>query len=172
MRATKKTVTRRRPASCARDIMSKNVVAVKPTMGLRAAAGVLHDHHITGAAVVTETGRLIGVLSETDLIERDAQPRVRTFELKQPPRGSRTFSADARAADVLDTVEKKVGDGTVGEVFSPYVVTARPETTVSELAAHMVRHRVHRVFIMDGAELVGIVSSMDVMRAVSTAPAR
>lgn len=148
----------------ARDIMVSDVVTVVPSMSLRAAAAVLREHRITGAAVVTETGRLIGVLSETDLVDRQSQPRVRTYVVKPNPVRVRR----GKPLEVIETVEQPMDDTTVGEVFSPYVITARPAASVSALAALMVRHRVHRVFILEGTALVGVVTSMDVMKAVAT----
>ena len=151
----------------ARDIMSTDVVTVVPSMSLRAAAAVLRDNRITGAAVVTETGRLIGVLSETDLVERDSQPRIRKFTIKRPARGARLGSTPAKTFEMLEAIEQPSQDASVGEVFSPYVITARPDSSLARLAAEMVWHQVHRIFILDGTELRGVVSSMDVMKAVS-----
>lgn len=157
----------RNTRNTARHMMSTDVVSVVPSMTLRAAAAVLREHRITGAAVVTETGRLIGVLSETDLVDRQSQPRIRTFAVKPTPLGARHRAA--KPMEVIETIEQPIDDITVGEVFSPYVITARPDTSLPSLAALMVRHRVHRVFILDGTALIGVVTSMDVMKAVATA---
>lgn len=127
----------------ARQIMSPDVVTLPPSASLRAAAAALAGNHITGAAVVTETGKLIGVLSESDLVEHDAQPRAKLPGLPEQD------------------------NSTVADVFSPYLVTAGPNTPVEDLAAMMVKHRVHRLFIVEDERLMGVVSSMDVMRAVS-----
>ena len=151
----------------ARDIMTTTVVSVVPSMKLREAAVVLRDNRITGAAVVTETGRLIGVLSETDLVERESQPRVRTFEFSKPRARARMSNPPAKTIEVLEAIETPLADTTVGEVFSPYVITARPTAPLTLLAREMVRNQVHRIFILDGTALVGVVSSMDVMKAVA-----
>ena len=165
MKATKKATAPGTPT--ARQIMSTTVISVVPSMTLREAAVVLRDHRITGAAVVTETGRLIGVLSETDLVERESQPRVRTFEFKPPRSRARLTSRPAKSIEVLEAVETSLADTTVGEVFSPYVITARPDAPLTWLAREMVRNQVHRIFILDGTALIGVVSSMDVMKAVA-----
>lgn len=166
MKSTSKP-TRRIPTLTARDIMSADVVTVVPSLSLRAAAGVLRDHAITGAAVVNDTGMLIGVVSETDLVDREAQPRVRSFVVKESRTRSRAHPRPAKTCEVLQAVEEPMDSGTVGDVFSPYVITATPDASVADLAALMVRHRVHRLFIVAGQALAGVVSSMDVMKAVA-----
>jgi len=156
---------RREHALTARQIMSPDVITVQPALPLRAAAAVLRDNRITGAAVTTTAGKLIGVLSESDLVDHESQPRVCKFVIEgpgTPPRGM-----PAKTIEVLEAIEERDENATVADVFSPYVITATPDTTVKQLSALMVRHRIHRVFIVEGQKLSGVVSSMDVMRAVS-----
>ena len=161
MTAVTKIPARERPLT-ARQILSTDVITVQPNLTLRAAAATLRDNRITGAAVVTASGKLIGVLSETDLVDHESQPRVRTYVVHgaQPENPSKDV-------EVLEASLERDENATVADVFSPYVITAGLETTVNALSALMVRHRVHRVFIVDGPRLAGVVSSMDVMKAVS-----
>lgn len=154
----------------ARDIMTPDVVSVPTTMSVRMLAATFRDNHITGAAVVNAAGKLIGAVSETDIVERDAQPRVRAIVVRPGPDEGRAFE-DLSPQAVLEA-EQIPDKATVADIFSPYVVTANPDTRLEELAAQMVRHRVHRLFIVDREKLAGIVSSMDVMRAVAGVHAR
>jgi CBS domain-containing protein len=165
---TPATKSPRRPSPLtARHIMSGDVVTVLPTCSLRACAATLRDNRITGAAVVTTAGKLIGVISETDLVERDAQPVVSSFIVRSAPDPA-PGRTDAKGAAVAEPIEEPRESGTVADVFSPYVVTAGPDERLEDLAALMVRHRIHRLFIVDGQRLAGVVSSMDVMRAIAS----
>jgi CBS domain-containing protein len=150
----------------ARDIMSEPVVSVPTSCSLRALAALLNENHITGAAVVNDQGALIGVVSETDVIEREAQVRAGRVAVPARPSSGRDW---APPEVTFEPPAATLDGGTVAEVFTPYVVKAAPDTPVATVAALMVRHRVHRLFIVDGDELAGVVSSMDVMRCVSEA---
>jgi CBS domain-containing protein len=132
------------PTGRARSIMSRNVLTVELGSSIDDLEAKLCENHVTGVAVVNERGTLVGVVSETDLVDQDAEAHA---------------SGAARPR-------------TVADVYSPYVVTASPAASVVDLAAKMVRHRVHRLFIIDSGRLVGVVSSMDVMRAVAASRVR
>lgn len=171
--AIQKVATRKaqpRKGVVARDIMTPDVVSVPTTMTVRTLAATFRDNHITGAAVVNTSGKLIGAVSETDIVERDAQPRVRAVVVRSGPDEGRAFE-DLSPLAVVEP-EEIPDKATVADIFSPYVVTANPDTRLEDLAAQMVRHRVHRLFIVEDQKLAGIVSSMDVMRAVATVHAR
>lgn len=128
----------------ARHIMSRDVLTVELESSIDELVAKLRANHVTGVAVVNERGTLVGVVSETDLVDQGAEAQAAGVER---PR-------------------------TVADVYSPYLVTAAPAATVVDLAAKMVRHRVHRLFIIDSGRLVGVVSSMDVMRAVAASRVR
>jgi CBS domain-containing protein len=66
-----------------RDIMTKNLVTVRPETTLAEAVKVLTDHHIGGAPVVTETGTLVGVISELALIDVVFEPDVKAGRVSQ-----------------------------------------------------------------------------------------
>lgn len=132
------------PTVRARHIMSRDVLTVELQSSIDALIATLRTNHVTGVAVVNERGTLVGVVSETDLVEQDGE--ASSSGLSRPR--------------------------TVADAYSPYVVTAAPSASVVDLAAKMVRQRVHRLFIVDSGTLVGVVSSMDVMRSVAATRVR
>jgi CBS domain-containing protein len=132
------------PPVRARHIMSREVLTVELASSIDALVALLRANHVTGVAVVNERGILVGVISETDLVDQDGEA--------QASGGERPRS--------------------VSDAYSPYVVTAGPSATLVDLAAKMVRHRVHRLFIVESGKLVGVVTSMDIMRALAASRAR
>jgi CBS-domain-containing membrane protein len=139
------------------DLMSRDVVCIPSSTSLQDAARRLVESGISGAPVVDEAGRCLGVLSQTDL--------ARFVARREPPpmHEDEEFAADWQLSDVEDLPEDEVG-----RYLTRTVITASAQTPVSELAALMCDARVHRVLITaaDG-KVVGIVSSLDVLRAVA-----
>jgi CBS domain-containing protein len=135
-------------------------------MDLREAAKIFVEERISGAPVVDELGNLVGVLSQSDLIEYElATERELTVEAPfyrrpyddalHPARG---FQLEALSAD-------KVKD-----VMTPYLITVTEDTPIREVAARMAEHGIHRVIVVDEDEQIsGIVSSLDVLRWVAEA---
>jgi CBS domain-containing protein len=144
----------------ARDIMTTEVITVSPAASVSELAQLLDNRRVGGVPVVEEDGRLVGIITQSDLIKR-----ARNLEL--PP-----------AINILDLhlflqipshlfrrVEKMLGT-TVREVMTPNPITVSPDTPVPEIAALMDRKKVHTLPVMAGTGLVGIIGKIDLIRAL------
>jgi CBS-domain-containing membrane protein len=143
----------------AADLMSRDVVCIPASTSLRNAARMLVEAGVSGAPVLDEEGRCLGVLSQTDLTRFLAQNDAAASAHHE----EEVFTADWQVADV---------DALPGDAVSRYLtrgaITVPSQTPIAELAALMCDARVHRVLIADGrGTVVGIVSSLDVLRAVA-----
>jgi CBS-domain-containing membrane protein len=146
-------------ALTAADVMSRDVMAIPQRMSLRAAAHQLVQGHVSGAPVIDERGRCVGVLSTTDLarwLDRGGQPA-------RPAAAPRCFCSDWQVIDP---------EGLPPDPVSGYMtanpVTATPDTPVGALARRMLDAHVHRLIIVGPAgQPVGIVSTTDVLAAVA-----
>jgi CBS domain-containing protein len=119
--------------------MTPNPVSLSAGATLAEAAACLTAKGISGAPVVDERGRPVGVLTQTDLF----------IHARERPDG-----AGEAAALVLD-------------VMTPAVFTVPPETPLAGLAEQLCAFNVHRLFVVDrGGVLVGVVSALDVLRAL------
>jgi len=145
----------------AKDIMNRRVVTLSPGMTLRQAADVLILHKISGAPVVDGGGRLVGVISQTDLVRRSRAPHGEQIPAFYREEGRVVL------APALDSPE----DVPVSQVMTPAVLEADAATPVDRLARFMLRRRIHRVVIAKDGRLEGIVTSMDMLRAIGR-PAR
>jgi CBS domain-containing protein len=129
-----------------RDIMSHPVFTVRPTDPIEGAAALLADRRITAAPVVDDDGRLVGIVSEGDLL-RDRVPENPTAHLRPV-----TVHHDRPQV--------------VAQVMTLKVVTAWLDEDVSDVAHTMLGHDVRSVPVLDGGRLVGIVSRRDLLRTV------
>jgi CBS domain-containing protein len=119
----------------AKDIMTTDVVRVTEDMEVRAVAQLFGNEAITGAPVIDEEGHVVGVISQSDLLAHTLTP-----------------SPAALPAT------------TVKEFMTAVAVTVEEETPLAEVAARMAQHGIHRVVVVDNAQLVrGIVTSMDIV---------
>ena len=143
----------------AKEIMSKELITVSPEMDIVEAARLLLDKGINGVPVV-ERGRLVGILCQSDLIalQKVLQlPSVFTLLDGFVPLGSITK---------LEKTIQRMAATKVSEAMTSNPVTARPETTVEELASLMVDKKYHTIPIVDQGKLVGVVGKEDILRTL------
>ncbi|MDA0635599.1 CBS domain-containing protein [Nonomuraea sp. MCN248] len=127
-----------------REVMSSPAVTVRRTDPVRRAVRVLHGHDITAAPVVDEAGRLVGVVSELDLLRGEFGPDPRATVTPVPEPGGPPPHR-------------------VMEVMSGDVVTVTETTDVTTAIDLMVGKRVKSLPVLRGAEIVGMVSRRDLM---------
>lgn len=147
---------------CAKDIMTADVIYAVEDMTVQELAHLLNEHRITGAPVLDAVGALVGVVSASDILLHDE-----VFG-DEPVQGSDYHRQIEGHGDALweGLAPEEVGDRRVGDIMSRGAITAQQDTPIEELAGLMYSHRIHRVLIVDGERLTGIVSTMDILRAV------
>ena len=149
----------------ARDIMTCDIITVPVNTTISDLCRLLHQHHITGAPVVDEGGELVGIVSEKDLVTAEVQ------SIQGDPSYSdihELFSSrfmNPEGANVLTHRHNWVED-----IMTRDVITAVEDTDVTELCRLMVDSHIHRIPILRERKIVGIVSSMDVLRVISEDP--
>jgi CBS domain-containing protein len=148
----------------ARDIMNPDVVTVTATMDLREAAKVFVEERISGAPVVDELGNLLGVISQSDLVEYElATERELTVEA---PFYRRPYDESLHRSRGFQ-IEELPAD-TIKDVMTPYLITVEEDTPIREVAARMAECGIHRLIVVDqDQQISGIVTSLDVLRWVA-----
>lgn len=145
----------------ARDIMTSDPVTIGPEAGVTDAAKVMSERNV-GALPVISNGRLIGIVTEGDLIMQDVKLEFPTYLqlldgfIMYPP-------AHARFEHEL----KKAVAATVEDVMSPDPVTVTTATSLEDVATLLAERDVSRLPVLDGDQLVGIVSKHDIVRAIA-----
>lgn len=144
----------------ARDVMVSPVITLKPTTTVKEAAKLFLDRHISAAPVVDEKGKVIGIVSEGDLLHR-----VEAGTETQRPWWLRILaSEEAVAQDYIRTHGRRVED-----VMTRDVITVSPDTPLQEIANLLESKRIKRVPVLSNGQLVGIVSRANIIQAVASA---
>jgi CBS domain-containing protein len=127
------------------DVMQSNLRVMKGTDSIGEAVSLLAESHVSGVPILDDHGRLVGVLSSSDILNVLAE--------HQDP--------EAR---------EKVFEGTmVQEVMTPRPQTINPGADVKDAAQRMLYLEVHRLFVEDEGRLVGVITTTDLVRAVVAA---
>jgi len=135
------------------DIMTIDVITTTPSTYLKEAARTMVGSGVSGLPVIDESGALVGIITEADFLEREADRSQR-----------RLLSAMIEEGGPIVDAE------TVGEVMTRDPVIIFPEASVTEAARVMAHHHVKRLPVVDSSgALVGIISRADVV-AVFTRP--
>jgi CBS-domain-containing membrane protein len=147
----------------AKDIMSRNVVTVPPEMPVADIADLLLSRKIGAAPVVDREGRLMGIVSEADLMHR--------FEIGTERQ--HTWWQELFAGREQQAVEfMKIHGVQASHVMTRDVVTAREDTPLAEVVALFDRFKVGRVPIVQGERLAGMVTRSDVLRLLAALKGR
>ncbi|MGI8708922.1 MAG: CBS domain-containing protein [Actinomycetota bacterium] len=140
------------------DVMTHLVVTFRPQDTIQEAARRLLKNRISGAPVV-EGGRLVGVVSEADLVVAYAPP-VHT--------GSHFVATDPLMFLLRGTVPREVHHTTVGDVMTKNVVSVSPEASVWEAASLIDRYGIRRLPVIDSEGYVmGVLARADLVRAMA-----
>jgi CBS domain-containing protein len=144
----------------ARDIMTSEVVSVDPDTSLQDFSALLEKSGFSVVPVVNPDNTLYGIISATDLVERDRPLHIPTvvsiFDWVLYLESEKNFS---------DQV-KKICAQSVGEICTREVVTCSPDTPESEVAELMVKHKVHLIPVLENGKLVGVVGRLDIVRSM------
>jgi CBS domain-containing protein len=141
------------------DVMTRDVVSVGPDTGVSTIVNLLLAHGISGVPVVDADRRVLGIVSEGDLIRRAELGTQKT-------RGgwARFFTGTATLAeDYVRAHGVKASD-----IMSTEVVTVTVDTPLTEIADRMEDEHIKRVPVLDGDKLVGIVSRANLLRAFAS----
>lgn len=139
-----------------KDVMTREVVRVEGKTPFKQVALLLSDNRISGLPVVDDEEKVVGVISETDLLQRQAQ-QVEGYGRRRVRRPRLTRSARTAAAKARAT--------TADHLMSRPAITATPDDYVTEAAQLMRDHRVERLPVVDDrGRPVGIVTRGDLLR--------
>jgi CBS domain-containing protein len=141
----------------ARDAMTPSPIAVPATLAIEDCARILLEKRISAVPVVDAEHRVIGIVSEGDLIRRRETGTERRYswwlELVSDPQ--------AMARDFVKSAGHKVSD-----VMTRQIVSVTEDTSLATIAATLEKHRIKRVPVVRDGKLVGIVSRADLVRAL------
>lgn len=146
----------------ASDIMTKDVVTVRKSTTVAELANLLTSNNIGGAPVVDGQGRLLGVVTESDLIDQSKKVHIPTVV---------TILDSVIYLENPDKMEKemlKMAGATVGDIFTKDPKTVVEDTSLEEIATIMSEKNIHTLPVVRDTELVGIIGKGDIIKTLIT----
>lgn len=143
--------------------MSDNPVSISENETAQGVAQVLVDRCISAAPVIDKAGRPVGVISRTDLVTQLMQPqgRVRALEEDWFECGNIVDEESIRSHLCLPGSLSKV---TAKAIMNTKLLTVTPEDSLEMAVELMLKHHVHRLFVVDHVGvLIGVISTFDIL---------
>lgn len=145
----------------ASDIMKKDVTAVPPEMSVEALGRLFIEQNSTGFPVVDAGGRLVGMVTENDLINRNKRLHIptvlRIFDAFIPLEGMGAVEEEVR----------KMSAAVVSEICTKAPVTIAEDATLEEIATIMSERKVHHLPVMREGRVVGLVDQRAVIKGIA-----
>ncbi len=144
----------------AREVMTTDIVTVRKETSIRELAELFTTRRIGSIPVADDKGNLIGIVSESDLIEQDKNFHIPTvislFDWVIYLESEKKFEKEL----------KRMTARTVGDIYTEDVETVSPDTPVSDIADIMSSKKIHCLPVVEGKKIVGIVSRIDLIRTM------
>ncbi|MCW5205945.1 CBS domain-containing protein [Desulfobulbus sp. F5] len=146
----------------AKDLMSINVIAVTAETEVRELAKILAANRISGVPVVDGLGKVIGVVTESDLIFQNKKVHIPTafaildafFFLEDPEK--------------MEKEMMKMAGTKVKDIYTSNPLTVRQDTPLEEVATLMAEKKVHTLPVLDeNGQLIGVIGTSDIIRMIA-----
>lgn len=145
----------------AKDIMTRDVITVKPETSIEELARILIENRISGAPVVDDKGNLIGIVTENDLISQNKRLHIPTV--------FRLFDAliMLERPKKIEEEIKRLTATRVWDICTKNVITVNEDTPLQEIATIMSEKKVHLIPVMKDKKIVGIIGKADLIKAMA-----
>lgn len=149
-----------------KDVMNSDVVSCKPDDEISSAAQLLKEHDISGLPVVEE-GKVVGVVTEADLLKLLEVPEHGGLWLPSP------FEViEIPIRELINWEDTKhmladIGSKPIRDIMESDVHTISAVSSIEDASSMMIKHKVNRLPVMDGEGLVGIITRGDIIRGLA-----
>ncbi len=144
----------------AKEIMSKDVVVINTETTIEEIAHILVDKNISGLPVVDAENKVVGIVTERDILYKDIEPRF-------PPvvelLGGLVFLGGKHYNDEL----KKLVATKAKDIMKKHVITVSEDTDVTKVAEIMIEKGINRIPVVSGGKLAGIISRSDLVKFIA-----
>ncbi len=144
----------------AKDIMTTKPVTVTPETEVGKAAELMLQNHFNGLPVVSAAGKLVGVITQSDLVGQ--QKKFKTPSIFTLLDGYISFSSEKS----LEKEIQRMTAATVGQAMSDDPVFVAADATLENIASLMVDEKLHTLPVVDSGLLIGIIGKEDVLRTL------
>lgn len=154
----------------AHDLMTDRVLAARADWSLQELASFFTEHDISGAPVVSEYGRAIGVVSLTDIARHDSEAPAPSADADQPP-AYFLGEPEPRQEDLSRLQNRPQAN--VRDLMMPALFTVDEDAPIHDIADRMVRGQLHRLLVVRPGtkrDVVGIVTTIDLLEWIRDHP--
>lgn len=152
----------------AKDIMNSDVIVAQDNMTVQELTNLLTSNMITGAPVVDDSGKPVGVVSTTDIV-RSRVGRTATFKEKPEPSYYLRSWEDKLDEEEVRHFHIEEDDGLlVRDIMTPLIFKVPENAGIAEMADTMIGGRIHRLIVTKEDRVVGIVTTLDMLKAIRT----
>ena len=141
------------------DLMTSDVVCARPGMTVSEVRDLLASREISGAPVVDESGKILGVVSLSDLARYISSQRTTVGESGQ-------FFSNLNEYRELANLPRNASDEPVESLMSKEAYTITQDSSAAAGAKLMRERSIHRLMVTEGGLLVGVVTALDLLRVV------
>ncbi len=142
------------------DIMTADPVTLSPDSDIRTAVALLIDRKINGAPVVDASGKVVGVLCQSDLVAQQKQVTMPSlFSMLDG------FIALSSREDFEREIQK-IAATKVSQAMTANPKSVTPQTPIDEIATVMVNEKLYTLPVVDAGKLVGVVGKEDILRTL------
>jgi CBS domain-containing protein len=152
--------------TCARDVMTKSVIVVRPDQPLSEAERTLIQNRVSGLPVIAQN-RLVGILTTSDIARVQVLMAALDGQVSDELTESHTDGFQHSDESQFQGFRQRLGQLRVKDAMRDQVITCSAETPVATIAARMVQDHIHRVVVVDGDRPIGIVSSLDLVKLLA-----
>lgn len=145
------------------DVMNPNVLTVQEDMTVEELANFLIENEISGAPVEDPAGRLVGVVSVTDLALSVAKGTDLASDQSNPDFFVREWGETLSRDDIEELRFGGENAPRVRDIMTPAVYSVDQETPIPELAETLINSHIHRLLVTSGEKVVGIVTTSDLL---------
>lgn len=156
----------------ARDIMQTDVLTLRADDSVESAITLLDEYHVSGAPVVDAVGRPLGVLTASDIARREHVQEGRLAvegagELLDLGDEAEESNLERQISNLDDYSSENIGRVCIRDWMTPNFVSVAPDTNLLEICRRMLDESIHRIFVVEGRELRGVVSTYDLVRLLA-----
>jgi len=149
------------------DVMSRDVHHVSPRLGVLDLDGELASRRISGAPVLDRAGRVLGIVSRSDLDGALATERSKAAAVAGYYVDPEGVDAPGEALDPTSEALDRLRALTVQDIMTKEVISVPPSASIVQAARLMRSRRIHRLLVVEDGGLVGLLSSLDIVGAVA-----
>jgi CBS domain-containing protein len=146
----------------ARDIMNKYVIIIQEDSSIEETARILTENNISGAPVVNKDGKIVGMVTEGDLLHQDTNPRAPAF---LSILGAFIY---IEGIDRYRDDFKKLAATITSEIMTKDLITVSGDVEIEYVAELMVKHGIKRVPVVENDIIIGIISRADIIKTMAS----